>query len=210
MGELSGEQREVANLVLRDIERFRDMVKNYLNLSRLEKGTLRFNPTSIDVRSQVVEPVLERLSRWIRHRGVGIRWDWNGKAVVYGDSDLLGICYGNLIVNALKYGKEWIRFSAQPEAGGGWWVLGVANGGPPIPREKIDLLFRKFSRLVNSDDGAGLGLYLVREIIHRHGGEVWCESDEEEGTRFLMRLPSRPPTKAPPAACPPPAGERRR
>jgi signal transduction histidine kinase len=67
-------------------------------------------------------------------------------------------------------------------------VFGVKNGGPPIPAEKIPLLFRKYSRLVKSDDGAGLGLYLVRQIVERHGGEVWCESGEERGTGFYIRL----------------------
>jgi signal transduction histidine kinase len=51
------------------------------------------------------------------------------------------------------------------------------------------LLFRKFSRLVRSSDGAGLGLYLVRRILERHGGEVWCESSPDRGTRFVMKLP---------------------
>ncbi|MFW6182106.1 MAG: sensor histidine kinase, partial [Spirochaetota bacterium] len=68
-------------------------------------------------------------------------------------------------------------------------VLGVRNGGSPIPEDQIGLLFRKFSRLVKSDDGAGLGLYLVRQIIERHGGGVWCESSPERGTGFYMKLP---------------------
>ena len=64
------------------------------------------------------------------------------------------------------------------------------NGGPAIPKEKISLLFQKFSRLVKSDDGAGLGLYLVKKIVERHGGEVFCRSDKSEGTSFYMKLPN--------------------
>jgi signal transduction histidine kinase len=68
-------------------------------------------------------------------------------------------------------------------------VLGVRNGGDPILEEKIELLFQKFSRLVQSDDGAGLGLYLVRQIVERHGGTVWCEFSSDRGTGFFMKLP---------------------
>ncbi len=191
---LSGEDREILDQIVRDVERFRDMVKNYLNLSRLEKGTLRFNPQSVDVRRSVIEPALERLHRWISHRNFDIRWDWPEQVSVYADSALLDICISNFIVNALKYGKEWIEFSARKD--GEMWIVAVANGGTPIPREKIPLLFKKFSRLVGSSDGAGLGLYLVQKIVERHGGKVWCESEGDSGTRsetrFAMKLPANP------------------
>jgi two-component system NtrC family sensor kinase len=187
-GKIPRELDELVDQVLRDVERFRDMVKNYLNLSRLEKGTLRFNPAPIDVRARVIEPAVERMGRWMEHRRFRVLWDWPERVEVTADADLLDICYSNFVVNALKYGRDWIRFSARRE--GEAWLLGVANGGTPIPQEKIPLLFRKFSRLVRSSDGAGLGLYLVRRILERHGGEVWCESSPEIGTRFVMKLPS--------------------
>jgi two-component system NtrC family sensor kinase len=187
---LSPDQREVVEQLLRDVERFRDMVRNYLNVSRLEKGTLRYSPQRLDLRTRVLEPVLARLGRWIEHRRFEIRWQWPGTVEVFADADLLDICYGNFLVNALKYGRDWICFSAEPREGS--WLLGVANGGNPLPADKIPLLFRKFSRLVHSSDGAGLGLYLVRRIVERHGGQVWCESTAEEGTRFLMLLPRAP------------------
>ena len=182
------DSRSLVDQVLRDVERFRDMVRNYLNLSRLEKGTLRYQPEDFDLRQRVIDPVVQRLQRWIRHRGFELSWDWPAQAVVHGDADLLDIVYSNFVVNALKYGRDWIRFTARREEQ--HWVLGVGNGGAPIPAEKIPLLFQKFSRLVQSDDGAGLGLYLVRRIVERHGGEVWCESGQARGTEFSMRIPA--------------------
>jgi two-component system sensor histidine kinase MtrB len=161
------ESRSLVDQVLRDVERFRDMVRNYLNLSRLEKGTLRYQPEDFDLRERVIEPVVQRLERWIEHRGFELSWDWPAEVVVHGDADLLDIVYSNFVVNALKYGREWIRFEARRVERS--WVLGVRNGGTPIPTEKIPLLFQKFSRLVRSDDGAGLGLYLVRRW-----GSTWC------------------------------------
>jgi signal transduction histidine kinase len=52
---------------------------------------------------------------------------------------------------------------------------------------------------VRSSDGAGLGLYLVRRILERHGGDVWCESSQEIGTRFVMKLPANGPPATSPA-----------
>jgi signal transduction histidine kinase len=186
---LQDDEQEILDQVVRDVERFRDMVKNYLNLSRLEKGTLRYSPELVDVRHNVIETLLERLHRWIAHSRFDVRWDWKERVYVYADAALLDIVFSNFIVNALKYGKEWIEFSARRE--GDQWILAVANGGTPIPKEKIPLLFKKFSRLVGSSDGAGLGLYLVEKIVERHGGDVWCESIPGSGTRFLMKLPAK-------------------
>jgi len=187
VGELQAEQREVSELVLRDLERFKDMVRNYLNISRLEKGTLKYNPAAITLRKSVVEPVLRRLKSRLDHRGMKIRWEWEGDPVVQADMELMDIAFSNLVTNAVKYGSDWVELSARRSDSG--WVFGVKNGGPPIPPDKIPLLFQKFSRLVKSDDGAGLGLFLVRRIAERHGGEVWCESGEGKGTGFFVRIP---------------------
>jgi len=186
VGELKGEQREVAEQLLRDTERFRDMVKNYLNISRLERGKLICRPEPINIKKLVVEPVVKRFERWMKERGFEIRWRWPEEYIVKADRELMDICYSNLIINALKYGKDWIELSIDRNDSG--YILGVRNGGEPIPKDKIPLLFQKFSRLVRSSDGAGLGLYLVRKIVEQHGGKVWCSS-EREGTGFYMLLP---------------------
>ena len=117
------------------------------------------------------------------------RFELDGVAIearVRADPGLLEICYGNLVVNALKYGEGWIRFSAVRDGDG--WKLGVANGGAPIPAEKAASLFGKFTRLAEGGEGAGLGLYLVQRIVERHAGTAWCEP-LADGTAFFLRLP---------------------
>ena len=190
LGPLSADQAEVSALLVRDLERFRDMVRNYLSLSRLEKGTLRYSPREIQPRAEVVEPALKRRSREIERAGFEVRWDWQDSQPVIADRELLEICVSNLVGNALKYGADWVCLSSRQEAGG--IRIGVSNGGPPIPAEKVQLLFHKFSRLVQSSDGAGLGLYLVSKIAERHGGRAWCEPDAPAGVSFFIWLPRAP------------------
>ena len=187
LGPLTRDQGEVSALLVRDMERFRDMVRNYLHLSRIEKGTMRFSPRTVDPRSEIIEPALRRHAREIERAGFEVRWDWKDTDPVAADRELLEICVSNLLTNALKYGSRWICLSSAADQGG--IRIGVANGGPPIPAEKVPLLFHKFSRLVQSSDGAGLGLYLVSEIVDRHGGRAWCQSDVESGTSFFLWLP---------------------
>ncbi|MBE3065292.1 MAG: cache domain-containing protein [Spirochaetes bacterium] len=187
LGPLDSEQSEVSALLVRDLERFRDMVRNYLSLSRLEKGTLRFSPRSLSPREDVVEPALRRLSKQIALAGLEVSWDWRDESPIQADRELLEICASNLLVNALKYGAQWLRLSSSTDADG--LRIGVSNGGPGIPADKLTLLFHKFSRLVQSSDGAGLGLYLVAQIVERHSGRVWCECDPGSGTSFFIWLP---------------------
>jgi two-component system, NtrC family, sensor kinase len=188
MGELDHEQQEVANQILLDVQRFKDMVKNYLNLSRMEKGTLPYDPGIIDVRDRVIEPIFKRFERWISHNGFRVEWEWEENITVYGDQNLLDIAFSNLFVNALKYGKDWIKIRGTRDETG--VLMSVSNGGPLIPEEKISLLFQKFSRLVKSDDGVGLGLYLVKMVVEQQNGEVWCEADAQNGTTFYIRISS--------------------
>lgn len=185
-GPLAADQRRIVEQLLADVTRLHDLVRTHLDLTR-RGGGLAARPEDVDVRSRAIEPVLRRFSEWLSLRRMEVRWDWPGEVRVRADPGLLDICYGNLVVNALKYGDGWIRFSAA--AGDADWVLGVANGGAPIPAEKASSLFGKFARLGEGGEGAGLGLYLVRRIVERHDGAAWCEP-LADGTAFYLRLPA--------------------
>jgi signal transduction histidine kinase len=185
-GTLSDEQRRVVEQLLTDVTRLRDLVRTHLDLTR-RGGGLSAKPEDVGVRDRAIEPVLRRLAEWLAMRPMEVRWDWPGDVRVRADPGLLEICYGNLVVNALKYGEGWVRFSAERD--GSDWKLGVANGGTPLPAAQAASLFDKFARLAEGGDGTGLGLYLVRRIVERHGGTAWCEP-LADGTAFFLRLPA--------------------
>jgi signal transduction histidine kinase len=185
-GPLAIEQRRIVGQLLADVTRLRDLVRTHLDLTS-RGGGLSAQPEDVEVRGQAIEPVLRRVAEWLLLRGMEVRWDWPADVRVRADPGLLEICYGNLVVNALKYGEGWVRFSAVYE--GADWKLGVANGGTPIPADKAASLFGKFTRLAEGGEGAGLGLYLVRRIVERSSGTVWCEP-LADGTAFFLRLPT--------------------
>ena len=72
------------------------------------------------------------------------------------------------------------------------YKLNVYNSGEPIPEEYRSKLFTKFTRIIKGNNGnshgAGLGLYLVKEIIQKHGGDIWYEA-KENGSNFVFTLP---------------------
>jgi signal transduction histidine kinase len=185
-GPLAPDQRRVVERLLADVTRLRDLVRTHLDLMR-RGGGLSAKPEDVEVRSIAIEPVLRRLAEWLSLRRMEIRWDWPADAKVRADPGLLEICFGNLVINALKYGEGWIQFSSLRD--GGYWRLGVANGGTPIPAEKAASIFGKFARLGEGGEGAGLGLYLVQRIVERNAGTAWCEP-LVDGTAFYLRLPA--------------------
>lgn len=112
---------------------------------------------------------------------------------VLGDASQLSCVFQNLLGNAVKYRrrdrKPVIHISAAPGEDG-QWVFSVADNGIGIAPEHHDRIFKIFQRLHNQAQypGTGIGLALVRRIITRHGGRVWVESVEGEGTTFKFTL----------------------
>jgi signal transduction histidine kinase len=74
-------------------------------------------------------------------------------------------------------------------------VFLVEDRGPGIPPEKLEQLFQRFSRLegTKTKPGSGLGLYLSRLIVERHGGVIWADSELGDGATFAFRLPREAP-----------------
>jgi signal transduction histidine kinase len=109
------------------------------------------------------------------------------------DQDLLRIVYCNLISNACNYGKEHgiIRLTAIDK--GDRYRMAVWNDGVGISEDKIPLLFEKFSRIQQNAPmnvkGTGLGLFICRDIIERHGGKIWAESSYGNWISFIIEIP---------------------
>ena len=106
---------------------------------------------------------------------------------------------GNLVGNAIKYsplgGEITVTVLAEPEAGNA--QVRVRDHGIGIPADQQALLFQRFVRASNVYDhgiaGSGLGLFVCRELVERHGGQIWFESEEGAGTTFIVSLPLLPP-----------------
>ena len=101
----------------------------------------------------------------------------------------------NLIDNAVKYAEHGpVRVAV--ERGDGVVAFGVSDEGPGIPENRQDRIFEKFYRsdvqMEGGVGGAGLGLYISRELVNRMGGRLWLESTQGSGSVFTFELPSLP------------------
>ncbi|MFW6082416.1 MAG: cache domain-containing protein [Chloroflexota bacterium] len=195
LGEITEAQEESLGSVAQTLEYFEDMVKNYLDLSRLEKGELKAHKQMVALNAEVIEPVLQHIEQSLEEKDMHVANRVLDDFQVTADRDLLRIVYDNLLSNAVKYGEEGGRIELGAQKGDDEVTLSVFNEGQGIPSDEMPRLFKKFSRLERPEHarkkGTGLGLYICREIIEKHGGEIWADSEEGAWVRFSFTLPSQ-------------------
>jgi two-component system NtrC family sensor kinase len=196
LGPIDPAQARALETAAQSLEYLQDMIRNYLDLSRLEKGELRANRTYFPLHTRVLQPVLAELEHPLARRQMAVENRIPTGKVVYADANLLRIVYENLLSNACKYGREGGRVLLEAEEGAGEVLLSVQNDGPGIAPEEVPLLFGKFSRLHHDEHaasrGTGLGLYICKEIVGEHGGRIGVQSERGRWVRFSFTLPAGP------------------
>ncbi|MCX7598866.1 MAG: HAMP domain-containing histidine kinase, partial [Armatimonadetes bacterium] len=192
VGDLSQEQKEALDDVVAAVNRTEEMILNYLNLSRIEKGELEVRARPVHVEAEVLRPVLRDTKPRFDDRGMRVDVDLPEDLVVQADPSLLQIVYDNLLTNAAKYGREGGLVRVWGRRSDGYVELHVWNEGEGVPRDEIDNLFRKFTRLQTGDNmarGTGLGLFIAREIARAHGGDIRAETEPGQWIDFIITLP---------------------
>ena len=169
-------------------------MNDLLDISRLESGklTVALQPTSL---GKLTQSSIDDLGALIRDKGLRLSVAGaEGAPMVMADPQLLRQAIMNLTSNALKYtpsgGDISIRIDRESSRTARWTIT---DSGIGIPKTALGRLFEKFYRADNvhtvETEGTGLGLYLVRLILERLAGEVWCESEEGRGSAFIFTLP---------------------
>lgn len=192
LGTLSDEQHEAVDDVMVTVNRTEEMLLNYLNLSRIEKGELVVRERPVAVRSEAVEPVLRHLQPQVADREMRVEVDMPEDLMAQADPTLLQTVYENLLTNALKYGRRGGQIRVTGRALNGMAEYHVWNEGPGVAPENLGQLFGKFSRLAppgEQERGTGLGLFIDREIVRLHGGAIRAESQYGEWIDFIFTLP---------------------
>ncbi len=148
---------------------------------------------SLDLREEIIDPVLEELADEIQAARITIDSRLGsipaGAVSLHASRRWLKSVYRNLFKNAVQYGGKGCTIAFGYEDQGDRYRLNVYNTGEPVAEEHRDGLFMKFGRIgaKNAFDGVGLGLYLVREIIRRHGGDIWYEA-ARTGSNFVFTI----------------------
>jgi signal transduction histidine kinase len=190
-------QLEFYEAIEADSDRLLDMINELLDVSRLEAG----RPLSLAVKDVDLRALLEKLSR--RHRFYKYFTEKHTleceispdlPASIRADEDKLNSILSNLLSNAIKYSPDGgeVRVTAALEDATHVRVV-VHDSGVGMSDEQRARLFRQYERIerdsIQHIPGTGLGLYLVKNLVELHGGQISCESAPGSGSCFKILLP---------------------
>ena len=192
-GPLDERQTILVDGIVRNIDTAVSMTKRYLDLARIEKGELSVSVKIIEIKSQVIDPVIREMRENMEQHGMTLSVDLPPSISSRGDPDLLRVVFKNLLDNAVKYGREGGRIRVSCRAHAEKHHFEIWNEGPGLAPEQISRLFGKFVRFGSERPGetrgTGLGLFITRDIIDRHGGSIHAESEEGHWMKFTFDLP---------------------
>lgn len=192
--------------ILSQIDRLTRLVDDLLDVSRVRTGRLEYHFETVDLIA-LVEAVVDRFRRQIdeddRYELRLIAAPDLPATVV--DPHRIDQVLTNLLSNAIKYSPTGGTISVQvgPGAESGWIRIEVSDPGVGLDPPEIAGLFEPFARAagnttVRNISGIGLGLYISRAIVERHGGRIWAESEGQGcGSTFIVELPVRPASHTP-------------
>jgi signal transduction histidine kinase len=176
------------------------ITEEYLGRSFSVNDDLDTEVESLDLMKDILIPVLKELSPELKghhllidHRLHAMS---NKPMSIRANRIWLKMIFRNLLKNAIKYGDKEGLIALGFEDQGSCYRLNVHNSGRPIPEEYRGKLFTKFMGNGISENvkevagGTGLGLYLIKKVIQRLGGEIWYEA-KQDGSNFVFTLPLR-------------------
>ncbi|MBI4429434.1 MAG: HAMP domain-containing protein [Ignavibacteriales bacterium] len=192
-GPVSERQRELLTAAKDDCERLRKLVKELLDLSRLESGKFETRKTSLKLRD-LVDEALKPLQLPFKEQSIEL--DVNVPAAlapVSGDSQQLSWVIRNLVDNALRYSTAGGKVSLVASEEENVVKVSVLDTGKGIPEEAKHTIFEKFVQIKQPTEttpgSVGLGLAIAREVVEAHGGQIWVESKLGKGSTFSFTVP---------------------
>lgn len=184
-GPLSEEVQEVMNDLFDRARLLESTLNDYfikgsvMNLSAPPREKL-------DLRQDIIDPVLEELSQELARQGIRIDCRLGAipirRIIIEAHRAWLKIVYRQVLTNAIKYAGQGAIISFGFKEHENHYHLNVWNSGPPVPEDRLEAIFEP----LESSGNSGLGLAIARQLIERHGGKMWCESQEHPNFIFTI------------------------
>jgi PAS domain S-box-containing protein len=179
--------QEALNFISSSITRMDALISAILNLSRLGRRAL--SPEPVDM-TGLVHGILKTLAHQLEERSA--RVTVGTLPAMEADKTALGMIFGNLLDNAVKYLDRTRpgEIDVSAERRNGEFLFRIRDNGRGIAESDVHKVFDLFCRAAHNPDvpGEGMGLAYVRTLVRRHGGRIWCESKLGEGTTFCFTL----------------------
>ena len=176
--------------VMSQIKKMSSIINGFLNVSRLESGKIQLHKQEFLLNKLVKEMIEEISLTAAKHR---FALTISDSFMIEADRDKIGSVISNLLSNAVKYSPKGNFIEIKCTLTNGQALVSVKDEGMGIKKEDTERLFDRFYRVDNKNtrniSGFGIGLYLSAEIVHRHNGRIWVESELGKGSTFYFNMP---------------------
>lgn len=192
--DINDDQRELLTIIKEDSDKLDNLVGELLDLSKMKSGKIEMEISDIDI-NDVISQVQRAFKIQIEERNIVLNIDTNGVTrKVKGDMNKISWVIANLIGNALRYtktdGTGIIEIKAREV--NHIMLISVSDNGEGIADEYQKVIFEKFIQIKDKNGetsgSSGLGLAICKEIVKVHGGDIWVDSTEGEGSSFYFTL----------------------
>jgi signal transduction histidine kinase/GGDEF domain-containing protein len=192
-GEVSKRQKDLLGKSIANLERLKKMIDDLLDMSRMEKHKLVLHYSLVNF-NELLMSTSEFFTKWAKEKKITLRYHLPKKQInIFIDPERINQVVANLINNAIKFTEQNGTIEARVDVLESKVRIGVFDSGVGISQEDLPRLFRKFTQVaptnLNKHKGMGLGLSIARELVEKHGGEIWVESKIGQGTKFCFTLP---------------------
>ena len=178
------------------LETIRRLMVGFIEATRLNAGALEVRPHAFPIRELLDEMIEAHELSDARHR---ILLEGEGEPWALADPDRVRQILTNLLTNAAKYAVPGLlALGARDD--GERVLLWLRDEGPGIPEAQQGMLFQRFHRLPSHTQGAGMGLWMSRQLAEQMGGQLWVQSADARPSTFFIALPAARPEQRPPRA----------
>jgi signal transduction histidine kinase len=168
------------------------LVDELLDVSRIESGKLEFHWAPVDI-AQLIQEVAARLQLSTGEHHITVDLGPSRPPPITADRDHLEQVLDNLVSNAIKFSPDGGAIDVRVRDQRDVVQISIHDAGVGIPPTQLEAVFGLFYQaedpVSRRTGGMGLGLYISREIISRHSGRIWAESEPGQGSTFIISLP---------------------
>jgi signal transduction histidine kinase len=187
------ETQDFVEIMLTDTERLSSLIDNILEASGADPKGLQLNFQSVELKP-FLDEVMEGHQRRFAEKGMQVHLEVQDCSPLQLDKRAMKMVFNNLIGNALRYSPEGSSFTIRVKENGKFCDIDFIDSGIGLSDNDCKKVFGKFFRVQNKEtqniEGAGLGLYLTREIVRNHKGKIKVASEGQgKGATFTVSLP---------------------
>lgn len=196
-GETNEKQKELLQKGYESNERLVRLVNDLLNVARIEEGRFGYQFKMIDY-ADLVRQIVSEFEIEAKEKNVSLKFiEPNGSIPqVLIDFSRLSLVLQNIIANAINYSRSDGSVKVAVNLKGDYIQTAISDSGLGIPEDQKPRIFSKFFRATNvihhQTVGTGLGLFIAKNVILRHGGNIWFDSEEGKSTTFYFTIPVEP------------------